>query len=93
MPCSEPSGHERLFRRRVAASSLASSASRLRQLSPSMLMISEWWTSRSMSAVVQAAFGKIVGQSANARFEVMTMLFRSYRRETTWNSRSAFRLS
>jgi hypothetical protein len=25
-------------------------------------MISEWWTSRSMRAVVQAAFGKIVGQ-------------------------------
>ena len=46
-----------------------------------------------MSAVVQAAFGKIVGQSANARFEVMTTLFRSYRRETTWKSRSALRLS
>jgi hypothetical protein len=42
-----------------------------------MLMISEWWTRRSMSAVVQAAFGKIVGQSAKARFVVMTTLLRS----------------
>jgi hypothetical protein len=29
-----------------------------------MLMISEWWTRRSMRAVVQAAFEKIVGHSA-----------------------------
>lgn len=30
-----------------------------------------------MRAVVQAAFGKMVGQSAKARFEVMTTLLRS----------------
>jgi hypothetical protein len=45
-------------------------------------MISEWWTRRSMSAVVQAAFGKIVGQSLNARLEVITTLFRSYRQSS-----------
>ena len=43
-------------------------------LFPSMLMISEWWTSRSMSAVVQAAFGKMVGQSPKVRFVVRTTL-------------------
>jgi hypothetical protein len=42
-----------------------------------MAMISAWWTTRSMSAVVQAALGKIVGQSLNARLVVKTRLLRS----------------
>jgi hypothetical protein len=30
-------------------------------------MMSAWWTIRSMSAIAEPAFGKIVGQSLNAR--------------------------
>jgi hypothetical protein len=48
---------------------------------------------RVSAATRDLAFGKIVGQSANARLDVMTTLLRSYRRETTWNRRSALRLS
>ena len=37
-----------------------------------MAMTSAWWTTRSMRAVAQAAFGKIVGQSRKARLVVST---------------------
>jgi hypothetical protein len=36
--------------------------------------MSEWWTTRSMSAVAQVALGKIVGQSLKARLVVRTRL-------------------
>ncbi len=38
-------------------------------------MTSAWWTTRSMRAVAQVAFGKMVGQSRNARLVVSTRLF------------------
>jgi hypothetical protein len=39
-----------------------------------MGMTSAWWTMRSMSAAVDAALGKMLGQSLNARLVVRTML-------------------
>jgi len=33
-----------------------------------MVMISAWWTTRSMSAVAVAAFGKMLGHSLNGKF-------------------------
>jgi len=53
---------------------LASSAVRRRYDLPSMEMRSAWWTMRSMRAVAQAAFGKMVAQSPNGRLVVSTYL-------------------
>jgi len=40
-----------------------------------MVMMSAWWMTRSMRAVVQVALGKTEGQSRKARLVVMTRLF------------------
>jgi hypothetical protein len=55
--------------------------------------MSAWWTTRSIRATAEVAFGKIVGQSLNARLVVRTRLFFSCRRLTIWKRRSALRLS
>jgi hypothetical protein len=60
-------------------------------LGRAVFTVSEWWTSRSMSAVVQAAFGKTVGQSLKVKFVVRTTLRFSYRRLTTWKRREPSR--
>jgi len=39
-----------------------------------MVMISAWWTTRSMSAVAVAAFGKMLGHSLKGKFVVRTRL-------------------
>jgi preprotein translocase subunit SecF len=46
-----------------------------------------------MNAVAVAAFGKVLGHSLNGKFVVSTRLRRSYRRLTTWKSRSPARAS
>src|SRR5262245_31200325 len=46
------------------------SATRRRELSPSIVMILAWWPTRSISAVAVAAFGKMAGHSLNGRFVV-----------------------
>jgi hypothetical protein len=46
--------------------------------------MSAWWTTRSMSAIADEAFGKMVGQSLKARLVVRTTLRFSCRRLTTW---------
>jgi hypothetical protein len=55
----------------------ASSASRFRYDSPSIVRISAWCVSRSMSATAHEALGKMVFQSLNAKLVISTIDFRS----------------
>jgi hypothetical protein len=71
-------------RPRAAAGPQARALSR--QLALPVSRISQWWVSRSRSAVVIFASPNTLGHSANGRLVVTTTEVRSYSRLTRWNS-------